>query len=239
MEVLFSIKKAIAFFIEPLGLILSLSLLGLFFLYKSNYSKAKVLLSFSLVLLFVFSYPPIANTLVKQLESQYTKYSESDDIHYIHVLGSGHHEDDNQPISSQISSSGLKRTLEGARIFKQLNNPKLSLVFTGYAGPGNQTPNAIINAEIAKIIGIDTQNIIISGHPRDTKEEAVFIQDITNNKPFILVTSASHMPRAMMIFNSLGMNPIAAPTDFHGSNKSWLTLPNISDFKKTDRKSVV
>ena len=229
MEFLFLTKKVITFFIEPLGLILTLTSIGLFFLYKSSYTKAKLFLSFSLLLLLFFSYPPVGNYLTLQLESQYSKYDyKDDDIAFIHVLGSGHTENNKWPLSSQIGSASLKRTIEGITIYKKLNKPNIKLIFTGYSGSNSNTiPNAEINASIARIAGIGNQNIIINGKPKDTKEEGDFAKSILGVSPFILVTSAAHMPRAMKLFKDLGLNPIAAPTSFHGNDLELLTVPKL------------
>jgi uncharacterized SAM-binding protein YcdF (DUF218 family) len=40
--------------------------------------------------------------------------------------------------------------------------------------------------------------------------------------PIILVTSAAHMPRAMRIFQMVGMKPIPAPADFRAKAKLYL-----------------
>ena len=216
MEFLFLAKKVITFLIEPLGLILTLSSIGLYFLYKSSYTKAKLFLSFSLLLLLLLSYPPVGNFLIQQLESQYSKYDyKDDDIAYIHVLGGG-------------GKTSLKRTIEGITIYKKLNKPNIKLIFTGYSGFNNTIPNAEINASIARIADIGNQNIIINGEPKDTKEEVDFTKSILGGNPFILVTSASHMPRAMKLFKDVRLNPIAAPTDFHGKDLPLLIAPNIS-----------
>jgi uncharacterized SAM-binding protein YcdF (DUF218 family) len=45
-----------------------------------------------------------------------------------------------------------------------------------------------------------------------TQEEAELIREIVGTAPFVLVTSDYHMPRAMMLFKALGMNPIPAPS---------------------------
>lgn len=234
MNLLFLAKKFITFFVEPLGLILTLALVGLYFLYRSSDTKAKVFLSASVFLLLFFSYPPVANNLIMPLENTYQKYNVSNNhIKYIHVLGAGHYDNANWPLSSQIGSASLKRTIEGVRIFKSINDPNLKMIFTGYARSSNLITNAQINAKIAKVAGISHQNIIINGQPKDTREEAVFAKSIIHDKSFVLVTSASHMPRAMTLFKNMGMNPIAAPTDFHGKNQVWFTQPSIGAFKKS------
>lgn len=235
MDFLFLTKKVITFFVEPLGLILTLALIGLYFLYKSYYAKAKIFLSLSTLLLLIFSYPPISNGLIKQLENQYTKYNYNNNkIEYIHVLGSGHYNNPDWPLSSQIGSASLRRTMEGVNIFKKINKPNLKIIFTGFPGFGNQISNAEMNAKIARIANIPDNSLIINGNPKDTQEEAKFAKSIIGNNSFVLVTSASHMPRAIKLFENVGMNPVAAPTDFKGKDESSLiSAPNIGSFERS------
>ncbi|SFV77993.1 Membrane Protein Functionally coupled to the MukBEF Chromosome Partitioning Mechanism [hydrothermal vent metagenome] len=234
MEIVFITKKIITFFVEPLGLILTLGLIGLYFLNKSAYTKAKFFLSFSIFLLLILSYPPVANSLTQQLESQYSKYDyKNNDILYIHVLGSGHYDNSKWPLSAQIGNASLKRTIEGISIYKKLNNLNIKLIFTGYAGPGNNTTNAEINASVAKIAGISNKKIIVNGRPKNTKEEAIYNKSLTEGKPFVLVTSASHMTRAIKLFEGVGLKPIPAPTDFKRIDVEFLSIPSISSLQKS------
>jgi len=234
MEILFYTKKIITFFVEPLGLILTLGLIGLYFLNKSAFTKAKFFLSFSIFLLLFLSYPPVGNSLTQQLESQYNKYDyKNNDILYIHILGSGHYDNSKWPLSAQIGDASLKRTIEGISIYKKLNNPNIKLIFTGYAGSGNNTTNAEINASIAKIAAISNKKIIINGKPKNTQEEAIYNKSITEGKPFVLVTSASHMPRAIRLFEGVGLKPIAAPTDFKRIDIDLLSVPSIGSLQKS------
>lgn len=226
----FVIKKMITFFVEPLGLVLSMLVIGIFFLYLDKKKYSKVFLSMGLVLLFLFSFPPFSNFLVENLENQYPKYEYKADVKYIHVLGGGHNTDSTQPISSHLSDASTKRVLEGIIIHKQTPNSKI--IFTGYAGKTN-IPTAIMNAMLATELGVDENNLIINGFPKDTKEEAEFTKKIVGSKPFVLVTSASHMPRSMMLFKSLGMNPIAAPTYFKRKDVIKL-VPDANSFSKSD-----
>ncbi len=225
MDILFYIKKFIIFFIEPFGFAITLALIGLFLLYKSKYRASKIFLTSSVLALLLFSYPPFANLLVEKLEDRYHKYNYNKNIKYIHVLGAGHTTDPSQPLSSQISNAGIKRDIEGILLHKSTKGSKI--IFTGYDN-FTDTPISTMNSRLAVALGVKTDDIIQNPKPKDTKEEAMFAHTIVGDKPFVLVTSATHMPRAMLIFQNLGMHPIPAPTDFIKSkNYNLLSSPNI------------
>ena len=78
------------------------------------------------------------------------------------------------------------------------------------------------------------QDIIINTKPKDTAQEAEFTKSLVDNDIFILVTSATHMRRSMELFESLGLHPIAAPTDFHKKEyKSFLITPELEAIRKS------
>lgn len=228
MEFGFFLKKTVAYFIEPMGMVLALFVIGLYFLLVKKHGLSKLFLSATLGLLLLYSYPPFANYLIGNLESKYPKYDHSASLSYIHVLGGGHNVDPEQPLSSQIGSASIKRNLEGILIHKQIENSKI--IFTGYEGSTN-IPTAVMNARLAKALGVKEGSLIVNGAPRDTKQEAEFAKSIVGNASFILVTSATHMPRAMMIFKSKGLNPIAAPTNFLKTEfNGYFEAPKVESF---------
>ncbi|MEE9555831.1 MAG: ElyC/SanA/YdcF family protein, partial [Candidatus Adiutricales bacterium] len=53
-----------------------------------------------------------------------------------------------------------------------------------------------------------------------TKDQARIIKKIVGSERVILVTSASHMPRSMALFEKQGMRPIPAPTNFLAVKRS-------------------
>jgi uncharacterized SAM-binding protein YcdF (DUF218 family) len=69
-------------------------------------------------------------------------------------------------------------------------------------------------AKMAEALGVSAQDMMRLAEPRDTEEESQQIAPIVGAQRFILVTSASHMPRAMGLFRKRGLQPIAAPTDY-------------------------
>jgi uncharacterized SAM-binding protein YcdF (DUF218 family) len=115
------------------------------------------------------------------------------------------------PANSQLSSSSLSRIVEGIRLHHSLPGSKLILSGGALYDP---VPESRVFADVALALRVDKKNLILESLSRDTEEEARLIQEIVGKDAFVLVTSASHMPRAMALFNKLGMHPLAAPTDY-------------------------
>ena len=226
------IKQFISFFIQPFGLVVSLFTLGLYCVYTNKERSAKFFLSMALFLLLLFSSAKFANFLVSGLEDRYHKYDYKERVAYIHVLGSGHNTDAGQPLSSHLGSASLKRVLEGVLIYKR--TPHARLIFTGYEGDTDMS-NASMNAKLALALGVKKEDIILGEEALDTKDEARFCKSVVGDKPFVLVTSATHMPRAMGLFHAEGLDPIAAPTDFLREEVGYLKAPDVSAFVKSQR----
>jgi uncharacterized SAM-binding protein YcdF (DUF218 family) len=229
LDELFILKKMVSFFIEPLGFVLLLFFIGLYTLFRGHFTKAKLFLSFSFVFLFLFSYPPFSNILVQTIEDVYPKFDVKDaNISYIHVLGNGNNDDVKQPLSSMLSDSSMKRVIEGVLIQKQY--PKAKLIFTGYEGESTLA-NAQVNAKMAVALGISQKDMIINSKPKDTKEEVLFDKSIVGHNKFVVVTSATHMLRAVKLFRDQGLDPIPAPTDYKGRRLDtfWIK-PDIDTF---------
>jgi uncharacterized SAM-binding protein YcdF (DUF218 family) len=66
---------------------------------------------------------------------------------------------------------------------------------------------------LALDLGVPDSTIVIEDRSLDTKDQAVEIASMVGHEPFLLVTSAMHMPRSMSLFVNQGTAPIAAPTD--------------------------
>ncbi|MDD2265568.1 ElyC/SanA/YdcF family protein [Sulfuricurvum sp.] len=137
-------------------------------------------------------------------------------VHYIHVLGSGHVSNPKFPLSSQLEINGLVRVIEGIRLYKLSKQCKL--IFSGYAGK-DPISEAQINGKMAMAMGVSPSDIILLDAPRDTFEEAIADKTISGNETVILVTSASHMPRAKTLFEKAGVRVIPAPTDFEAKKR--------------------
>jgi len=213
-------------FLMPLPLGVALIVVALIFLYRHKLQKAKLTLVVSIVWFFLFSYSPFVDTLLHNIESNYpTLHQAPKEVKYIYVLGGGHSTDGNQPITSQVSEASVVRLNEGIRLYHQLHE-KAKIIVSGYHGLHDPTPHALMQEKLAIALGVQKEHIILRPQPRDTQEEAIAAKKLLGDEQFILVTSASHMTRAMRFFNKEGLNPTPAPTNHLASIKHL----NYTDF---------
>jgi uncharacterized SAM-binding protein YcdF (DUF218 family) len=209
-SILFIVKKIISMLLMPLSVGLILILIALYFLYKRNLKMSRIFMIASFLWIAVMSYTPFSELLLTPLESQYPALQEfPKDIRYVMVLGSGHTTNEEMPMTSQMGEHAMFRLAEGVSILRQLDDAKL--IVSGYSGL-DPTPHALMQKKMALLLGVSEKQIIARYAPKDTREEAIEAKSILNNQDFILVTSASHMPRAMAIFHEEGLYPYAAPT---------------------------
>lgn len=209
---MFFIKKGISSVLMPFPLFLIFIGIALFLWYRGDQRRAKILFTFSLVWIFLLSYPPFSALLLKPLESTYPKFgSNTMHPHYIHVLGNAHVSNSALPLSSELGLVSLARVNEGIVIYKSY--PNMKLIFSGYGGV-DTVSNARKNAQLAIALGVDPKDITLLESPKDTVEEAIAAKKIVGSNPLILVTSASHMVRASDLFRKNGINVVEAPTDF-------------------------
>ena len=69
-------------------------------------------------------------------------------------------------------------------------------------------------ADMAEALGVE--RIAMLDTARNTHAEAVAAAELVGDASLILVTSASHMPRAMALFRAQGLDPIPARIEYLG-----------------------
>jgi uncharacterized SAM-binding protein YcdF (DUF218 family) len=213
---MFLLKKIVAPFFFPIPLILGCLTVGLILLWLSNRQKAgRILVSLGTLVLFLFSLEPIAHVIVATLEDRYPPMLSAGgvghDVRWIVVLDSGHVSDPRLSPPSQLDGPTLASLVEGIRLYRQL--PAATLVLSG-GTVFNRTPSAVVMASVAHVLGVHPDDVIVDAQSRETQETADNIHALVHTEPFFLVTSASHMPRAMIIFTQWGMQPLPAPAAY-------------------------
>lgn len=181
---------------------------------------------------------PVGDALLGPLERWYSPLREEQlraEIRHVVVLGSSYFPRNELPVTSAISESALARIVEGIRLIKRLG--QVHLVVSGGAPPG-RAPAAAGYAKLARELGVSDESLILLDEPLDTGGEARAVAETIGEEPFLLVTSAHHMPRAMKLMQRAGAHPIPAPTGhrvIRSSGRDWLGfLPNSLGLRKTE-----
>lgn len=148
------------------------------------------------------------------------------------VLSGGASDDAQLPELDRLSPNSALRVSAAVQIYRKLiassSVPKVQgqnakgaaglrmlprMILSG--GPTlNSEPEAIPMEKLAESLGVPAGDIVLETRSKDTFSEAKYLQPAVKKQPFLLVTSAIQMPRAMALFEHMGMHPIAAPTDF-------------------------
>lgn len=220
---MFELKKILSALLMPLPALLLVAFVGLMLVMFTTKRKTGSLLSLSaLVLLFMASFQPISSRLLMPIEREYKAFLPVEQtIDYVMVLGNGHVVDDEIPPTSEISRTALMRLAEGIRIMRMY--PGAKLILSGYSG-GTQVSHARMLAKVALALGVAKSDIVLLETARDTWEEAQQAALFVQNKSLVLVTSASHMKRAMQEFTNAGLNPFPAPTNYlanRSNEQAW------------------
>ena len=154
---------------------------------------------------------------------------------YIVVLSGGASNDPQLPETDRLTSNSALRVVEAVEIYHRLaasssaeSRANQASGKDGAASPmqprlilsGGPTLNAVSEAipmeKLAESLGVPAENIELETSSRDTFSEAGNLAQMIGHQPFILVTSAIHMPRAVALFRHFGMQPVPAPANYLG-----------------------
>lgn len=235
---MFLLKKLIGALFMPLSVIILLLLIGLVALWFTKRERlGKILVTIGAVLLMGSSCGFIADAVLRPFESQYATLHETSsyqEVRWVIVLGAGNVTNPALPVTSQVAESGLVRLTEGIRIYRQIPGAKLVL-----SGENIGDPRSVAEAmvDVARALGVPDEDMVLLKDPRDTAEEARAARHHLDEGPIIVVTEASHMPRAMYLFEQAGMSPIAAPTGHRVMDEGpgALLPPRALHLRKTER----
>ncbi len=260
MDFWFSFKKMLSIYINPVSITLELVFLGLVcILFAARQPKKPpgpkwvrfrafvgdlgvFFVVLGMLALFLSSIDPVANALTLHLEAQYPPLEEKDGTlvvpatpEYVVVLAGGHLSVPGKPTLSRLSRYGFARIVAGVDLWKHF--PAAQFVVTGHPDE-----TAAMRA-VAEELGVPAGKMIEESESRDTEDHPRYLKPILGEKPFLLVTSAVHMPRAVGLFRNQGYDPIVAPVDFliwpspgeYDPYRPGLLLPRVFNLQLTSQ----
>jgi uncharacterized SAM-binding protein YcdF (DUF218 family) len=232
---MFLLKKIISALISPLTVCLIIQLLGLLLLWFSQKRRiGLILVTIGILIMSLLSFQPIPNALLGFLEHKHPAILMKESFKtstvvveqipkWIVVLGGGTDSDPSLPANSQLSSGSVVRLIEAIRIHRMY--PQAKILIAGGALYDRYADSEVM-AKVAYELGVTKENIVLISDAKDTKDQACQVKSIIGKDLHIIVTSASHMPRAVTLFRKLGMSPIPAPTDFWVKRKETIAPGN-------------
>ncbi len=210
------LSKLIPLIFYPLGTI-SLLLIAALILWWINSKWTPAVIATALIILFLSSNAWTSHWLVQSLEWQNIPGAELPSADAIVVLGGGTRSQAYPRPDVDFTDAG-DRVWYGATLYRAGKAPKIIVSGGRIAWKGAGKPEAEDLTKLLVAMGVPNSDILLEGDSYNTRDNAVNVKKILqeqNFKTILLVTSAMHMPRSIAIFKNLGINAIAAPTDYH------------------------
>lgn len=205
------------------GIIIALALLSVYQI--RHKSRGRWVLVGITLILYALSIDPVANLIIRPLETMYEQPSQADltgDV--VILLGGGARagvpDYDGQ---DQIGTAAANRFLTALRIQKGKHIPILLSGGTVLKGDANE---AEIEKRMLLSLGVDEQDIYMDEQSRNTAENAAFSKAICTRQGWvhpIVVTSAFHMPRAARFFTREGLDFTPYPCDYRTAGVTSIT----------------
>jgi uncharacterized SAM-binding protein YcdF (DUF218 family) len=224
------LSKLLPLFIYPLGLSCLLIVAALITLWKRPQWVALPIAT-ALIILLLCSSGWVSKSLVRSLEWQNLPPAQIPQAEAIIVLGGGTKSASPPRPWIELNEAG-DRIIYASRLYRQGKAPVLILSGGRVDWKGGGTPESADMAEIAQTVGVPASAILQDPDSHNTYQNAVNVGKILDAKGIkgsvLLVTSAMHMTRSLLIFQRQGIKTIAAPTDFQitqqdieASQRNW------------------
>jgi uncharacterized SAM-binding protein YcdF (DUF218 family) len=227
------LSKFLPLFTYPAGLVCVLLVLGL--ILRGHKRLQTALMAAALAVVLICGNRWVAVSLVRSLEWRYLPPAQIPPAAAIVLLGGGTDAPLPPRPGVEVNSAG-DRVIYAARLFQE--GKAAHLLVSGGAIPW-QGPNKTSPAEDMAVLlgelGVPQQALWLQGRSQNTYEDALYSSQMLKAQGItqaILVTSAQHMPRSVVLFESQGIQVIPAPCDYSVTFADWDALihPNWQTF---------
>jgi uncharacterized SAM-binding protein YcdF (DUF218 family) len=235
--IFFILSKVVQFCIEPLNWLLVFLPLSLLFLSLRKPHLCKRFLWLAILDLAIVGWLPTSEFFLRALEDAVTKTSiaqiSESDIGGIIILGGAIEGGQISVGRGEVSIySAAERITKAFELIRKY--PGIPYIFSGYSG--RLSPQGLSEAEAFKQLvqeqGLNEAMAHYENQSRNTYENVLYLKPMmaqlspTNEsgvrKPWLLITSASHMYRSVRIFQKQGIEVIPVPVDYQtGRQLRW------------------
>jgi uncharacterized SAM-binding protein YcdF (DUF218 family) len=207
------LANLLPFFVYPLSGVLIISAAALTLSFTSWWRSGQVLLGVALGALWIAATPVFAKWLNWRLESRFPPA-------IVETLPQS-------DVVILLSGGPSNRILHALRIYKAGKAPLILISGASQSWQRCALTGAEPITEVLVGLGVPLSALMLETESRNTRENAVNTAAIFKAygwRSGILVTSGSHMPRALAAFRKVGLNLVPAATDIYAG------APNVDSF---------
>ena len=212
------LSKLIPLFLYPLNLTFLFLIVAIVLMRLRRKRTSLFFAVLSLSILLISALPQTPHYLIKNLERQFPTFTALDapQADAVLILGGALALPQFPRLDLELLGSS-DRIRYASKLYKA--NKAKKIVIAG----GNVFPQKEIRGEayyISQLLiewGVPEESILFEEQSRNTFQNAKYAKPILekhNLEKVLLVTSATHMPRAYAVFKAQGIDVIAAPTDY-------------------------
>ena len=220
------LSKLVPMVLYPLGLAILLALFALLVGRFRRVSRTALLLA--IVVLWLPAMPVTANLMALRWEAAYPPVAVADlpSADAIVLLGGFV----GQPVPPRVApdlNASVDRLFEAARLFHAGKAAHILVSAGNVPWQATVKPEAEWIGTLLGELGVPAAAVILESKNRNTHENAVFSAPILADKDWhtvLLVTSATHMRRAMATYRKSGIAATAATTDVGGSYPLYTSI---------------
>jgi uncharacterized SAM-binding protein YcdF (DUF218 family) len=242
--IFFILSKVVQFCIEPLNWVIVFVFLSLLFLSLRKPDLCKRFLMLALLDLLIVGWLPSSELGLRALENSIPKTSleslSENDLGGIIILGGaiegGEIALDRGEISIYSSAERVTKAFELIRKY-----PDLPYIFSGYSGRIN--PKGLSEADAFKQLiaeqGLGERMAHYENQSRNTYENVRYMKPMIQefglkneagaSKPWLLITSASHMYRSVNIFKKQDIEVLPMSVDYQTAKRTHWTSFDLSE----------
>lgn len=220
---MFVLSKTLGLLADPRVLVFLALLVGTLLLWTGWRRLGRALVTATVAAALVLAFVPIGDWVLAPIEDRFPPPVLPQRIDGIVVLGG----DFDARLAARrgrgsIGNAGAGRLIAFADLARR--HPEAKLVFAGGSGSllDQETKETVGASDLLAMLGIDPARVRFEGRSRNTYENALFSLALAAPQPgetWVLVTAASHMPRAMGSFRAAGWTRagarlVAYPVDY-------------------------
>ena len=227
----FYLSKIIWLMLNPFNLFIFITFFSIFLYFFNLKRVSLIIFLINFIFIALISFIPIGSFLIYKIEKQYhSNIKIPERVDGILILGGATNPLHFKEYEQVSLNDSAERLVESVPIIKKFEKAKV--IFSGGSGIVNRPDlgHSQVAKSFYKKMGMEINKIIFEDSSRNTYENIIYSKKIANpkiNENWLLITSASHMKRALLIADKNNWKLIPYAVDFKNI-KNFKLIPNLN-----------